>query len=98
MKRPARLDAADVATWLSSHPKWSVVDGHLLFDQSVSYEVGCALATASVALAVEIDHHPILTVGYNQLRIELWTHDKGGITQLDVIFAEFVDQFLGARL
>ena len=49
------------------------------------------------SLAEEIDHHPFLTVGYNHLRIELWTHDKGGITALDLAFAEFVDTFLSTR-
>jgi len=97
VKRPARLDESDVASWLTSHPNWVLADGHLVFDHPIRYEVGCALATASVPVAEDLDHHPFLTVGYNHLHIDLWTHDKGGITQLDLTFAEFVDTFVSAR-
>jgi 4a-hydroxytetrahydrobiopterin dehydratase len=97
VKRPPRLDDALVALWLKSHTNWTVSDGHLVFEHPVRYEVGCALATASVPVAEELDHHPFLTVGYNHLRIELWTHDKNGLTQLDLTFAEFVDSFLSTR-
>jgi 4a-hydroxytetrahydrobiopterin dehydratase len=55
------------------------------------------LAAASVALADEIDHHPIMTIGFNSLRIEMWTHDKGGITELDFQLATFMDEFLATR-
>ena len=97
MKRPARLDDSEIASWLTAHPNWSLIENHLVLDQPVRYDIGCALATASVPLAEEIDHHPFLTVGYNHLHIELWTHDKGGITELDLAFAEFVDTFLLTR-
>lgn len=98
MSRPARLDDALVARWLTTHPRWQLHAGHLVLDETIPYDVGCALATASVPIAHELDHHPFLTVGYDHLRIELWTHDKDGITQLDLSFAEFVDTFLSARL
>jgi 4a-hydroxytetrahydrobiopterin dehydratase len=63
----------------------------------VSYPLGAALVAASVPLVEELDHHPFITVGYDHLVVELWTHDKDGITQLDFTVAEFVDSFLAAR-
>jgi pterin-4a-carbinolamine dehydratase len=64
---------------------------------SAPYRVSGALAAASVALADEIDHHPIMTIGFNSLRIEMWTHDKGGITELDFRLATFMDEFLATH-
>ena len=47
-KRPARLDDSEIASWLTAHPNWSLADDHLVLDHPVRYDVGCALATASV--------------------------------------------------
>ena len=37
------------------------------------------------------DHHPNWSNVYNQVDIELWTHDVGGLSQRDVNLAEFID-------
>jgi len=95
--RPQLASAEELDHWLLTHPKWKLVAGHLLLECSVPYRVSGALAAASVALADEIDHHPIMTIGFNSLRIEMWTHDKGGITELDFQLATFMDEFLATR-
>jgi 4a-hydroxytetrahydrobiopterin dehydratase len=95
--RPKLASPEELDHWLLAHPAWTVVDGHLLLETSVSYRIAGALAAASVAVADEIDHHPIMTIGFNALRIELWTHDKGGITELDFRLATFMDEFLATR-
>ena len=39
-------------------------------------------------VAEEQNHHPDLHLeGYNQIRIELWTHSAGGLTKSDFIMA-----------
>jgi len=32
--------------------------------------------------------------GYRRLRFELWTHDRGGLTQLDLEYAEGLDSII----
>jgi 4a-hydroxytetrahydrobiopterin dehydratase len=49
---------------------------------------------AQVALAERLDHHPDLTLGYRQLRVEVWTHDRAGVTQLDLDYAEGFDAII----
>ncbi len=39
----------------------------------------------------EMNHHPKWTNVYNQLDIELYTHDSGGITQKDFELSSFMD-------
>ena len=40
----------------------------------------------------EMDHHPKWTNVYNRLEIELFTHDKDGLTMKDFDLALFMDQ------
>ena len=97
MTRPQLASSEELNAWLAAHPLWQLVNGHLLLECSPPYRVSGALAAASVALADEIDHHPIMTIGFNSLRIEMWTHDKGGITELDFRLATFMDEFLATH-
>ena len=97
MTRPQLASSEDLTTWLAAHPLWQLANGRLVMECSAPYRVSGALAAASVALADEIDHHPIMTIGFNSLRIEMWTHDKGGITELDFRLATFMDEFLATH-
>jgi 4a-hydroxytetrahydrobiopterin dehydratase len=55
-----------------------------------------ALAAADKvgALAEEQQHHPDLHVSWGRLRIEIWTHKIGGLTESDFIFAAKCDALL----
>ncbi len=45
-----------------------------------------------VALKAEkMDHHPEWCNSYNKVRITLTTHSSGGITELDIKLAKFID-------
>jgi 4a-hydroxytetrahydrobiopterin dehydratase len=52
------------------------------------------LIQAQVPLAEGLDHHPLVTLGYRRVRFELWTHDQGGVTQLDLDYAEGLDAII----
>jgi 4a-hydroxytetrahydrobiopterin dehydratase len=48
-----------------------------------------------IALAAErLDHHPSWHNVYNRLTIHLTTHDAGGVTNLDVTLAHYINQQL----
>lgn len=97
MKRPRLATAIEIEEWCREHPSWTASNNRLSLSIAVPYRLSGALAAATVPLADEIDHHPIVTIGYNSLEVELWTHDKGGITALDFRLATFIDEFLAAR-
>lgn len=78
--------------WLSRHEAWALVEGHLVREVRTSdYRRGADLVHDQVALAEGLDHHALITLGYRELRVELWTHDRQGITQLDLDYAEGFD-------
>ena len=45
-------------------------------------------------LSEKMDHHPNWHNTYNKVKIELTTHDKGGITTNDIKLAEDIDKLL----
>jgi 4a-hydroxytetrahydrobiopterin dehydratase len=89
------LDDAVVGEWLTEHPGWRLEEGHLIraFD-TVDYASSVTLVQALVATAEELDHHPVITIGYRHLRFELWTHDQGGLTHSDLDYANGLDTLL----
>lgn len=97
MTRPTLLEQPVIDDWLSRHTAWSLVDGHLVREvQAPSHSSAASLVRGQVPLAQRLDHHAILTLGYRDLRVELWTHDRNGITQLDVEYAEGFDQLVAS--
>jgi 4a-hydroxytetrahydrobiopterin dehydratase len=46
-------------------------------------------------LAEEADHHPDITFGWGYAEISLTTHDRGGVTDVDVAVAGRIDALDG---
>jgi 4a-hydroxytetrahydrobiopterin dehydratase len=44
------------------------------------------------ALAEAADHHPDITFGWGYAKIALTTHDRGGVTDVDVALAAKIDR------
>lgn len=94
MSRRDLVSGEALTDWLLVHPRWTLSSAHLVLSVSVDYNRGVAFAVATTAWAEELDHHPYVTIGYDTLRVELWTHDRGGVSSLDLEFAERVERFL----
>jgi len=43
-------------------------------------------------LAEAADHHPDITFGWGYAEIALKTHDRGGVTDVDIALAEKIDR------
>jgi 4a-hydroxytetrahydrobiopterin dehydratase len=88
VSRPDRLDDAAVEQWVSSHPGWRAEDNHLIGTFAIHYDQSVQVLVATNADVDRMDHHPRVTVEYGQLTVELWTHDRGGVTELDLSLAQ----------
>ena len=82
--RPTKLNDADIATQLASTPGWSRTGDKLArtfefadFVAAFGFMAKCAL------VAEKMDHHPEWFNVYKTVKVELATHDAGGITTLD---------------
>lgn len=68
---------------------WSLVDGKLHKEFTFDDFVGAFGFMASAALVAErMNHHPEWLNVYNSVRVDLSTHDVGGVTTWDVELAE----------
>lgn len=84
-----RLDDDTIVRRLSAIPSWTLNGPTLIctyefegFVESVEF------VNQLVAPAEALGHHPDLTISYDQVRIELTTHDASGLTTLDFDLAE----------
>ncbi len=88
MKKLPRLNDAELQSALESLPGWIMKEGKLHREYAFPDFVHAFgfMATASLAIQ-EVNHHPEWFNVYNRVRIDLTTHDSGGITENDIKLA-----------
>lgn len=86
----------DVTETLKSLPLWSAGPGDrpaivrkLVF---ADFNEAFGFMTRVALMADKMDHHPEWSNVYNRVEILLTTHDAGGVTELDVRLARFIDE------
>ena len=86
----------DIAEALSGLPLWRAHDGErpaitrsLRFDD---FNAAFGFMTRVALMADKMDHHPEWSNVYNRVEVLLTTHDAGGVTELDVKLATFMDE------
>lgn len=98
--RPKKLSDDELADALSTLPGWrleptesgaSALARDLVF---TDFSAAFGFMTRAALLAERLDHHPDWRNVWNRLEIRLWTHDRGGITALDVALARAMEQLL----
>ena len=76
--------AAEAEAKLAELPGWAIEDGKL--HRTFSFDDFGRAMGFMVAVAVKadkLDHHPNWSNVYNRVEVTLWTHDAGGLTDLD---------------
>jgi 4a-hydroxytetrahydrobiopterin dehydratase len=77
---------------------WRVVDGHHLAKEFRFKDFRQALAFTNQVgeLAEAVNHHPELCLSWGRVRLTVWTHVIGSLSETDFIFAAKV-QALGSQ-
>ena len=90
-----RLTDAEIEEGLSELEGWEVQGGklHRHFEFGSFVEAFGFMASAAL-VAEKMDHHPEWSNVYNQVDVELSTHDAGGITELDFELARAMNGLL----
>ena len=96
---PRRLGEEEVKLALSRLGSWQVVSGKLHREYRFRDFVEAWGFLSSAALLIqEMDHHPEWSNVYHTVRIDLVTHDAGGITRRDVELAEKLEALAARRI
>lgn len=88
----AKLTEEQIRKELSGLQGWSVVNGKLHKDFVFADFIDAFGFMSRAAIHIEkMNHHPEWFNVYNKIRVELVTHDAGGITQNDISLAKTLD-------
>jgi 4a-hydroxytetrahydrobiopterin dehydratase len=95
--RPLPLSTEEVEVALRG-TDWRLVDGHLVLEHRFGgFAPALGFVVAIGAVAEEFDHHPNFELAGDYVRLELWTHDVGALTRLDVDLATRVQVVLSGE-
>jgi 4a-hydroxytetrahydrobiopterin dehydratase len=90
---PVKLTDAQLESELSKLGEWKLEAGKLHREYAFKDFVAAFGFMASAALVAQaMDHHPEWFNVYNKVRVDLTTHDAGGITALDVKLAQSMEE------
>jgi 4a-hydroxytetrahydrobiopterin dehydratase len=94
---PTRLTDAERATLAGKLPGWSPVDGRDAITRSFQFRdfsEAWGFMNRVALLAESQNHHPDWSNVWNRVRIELSTHDAGGLTDNDVKLAQAINALI----
>lgn len=88
MSAPRKLNPTELESVVSSLPGWSVQTGRLHREFKFKTFIEAFGFMTEVALIAESkNHHPEWSNVYNRVKVELTTHESGGVTERDVDLA-----------
>ncbi len=91
-----KLPDAEITAALAALPGWSYQAGKLHREFTFQDFIAAWGFMSSCALAAEaMNHHPDWSNVWNRVRVELMTHDAGGVTQNDLALARRMNEIYG---
>ena len=93
-----KLETAEIDRRLADLGNWSLVDGKVPGDFRFGDFVEAFGFMASAAIEAEkMNHHPEWFNVYSKVRVDLTTHEAGGITELDFALAGRMNALASGR-
>ena len=89
------IEKNELDSFIEKNPSWIIDDKTIKKEFKFENFIEAFGFMSKVALLSEkIDHHPDWQNTYNKAKINLTTHDKGGITTNDIKLAESIDKLI----
>lgn len=79
------------------HQDWELNDSSTRLTRTIktdNFKQAFDDATKLAELAESQNHHPVLTVGFGFLKVEIWTHKIDALVESDFIYAAKADKIL----
>ena len=92
------LSEIQIAGKLEKLPQWICENGCIKKTFKFNDFIGAFGVMTQIALVAEsMQHHPTWTNTFNNLQIELTTHDEGGVTEKDIKLALAIEKIATPR-
>ena len=89
------IEKNQLDSFIEKNPSWIIDNKTIKKEFKFENFIEAFGFMSEVALLSEkIDHHPDWQNIYNKVKINLTTHDKGGITTNDIKLAEAIDKLI----
>lgn len=90
------LPATEAQKLLGQLKGWRIADGKRLDKEYKfpNFRTALAFTNAVGEIAEEEGHHPDIQLGWGRVKLEIWTHAAGGLTENDFILAAKADEAL----
>ena len=91
-----RLDEAKLKESLANLAGWTLAsDGKSIGKtfEFKNFSEAFAFMTRSALAAEKMDHHPDWSNSYKTVKVALSTHDRGGVTELDIDLARRMNKY-----
>ncbi len=91
-----RLDKAALDAALKELTGWSLTDDGTAIAKKFKFRdfsEAFAFMTRVAIAAEKLDHHPNWSNVYNRVEVKLFTHDRDGVTALDIDLARLMNGF-----
>ena len=89
------IEKNQLNSFIEKHPSWKIENKSINKEFKFNNFIDAFGFMCKVALLSEkMDHHPNWQNIYNKVKIELTTHDKGGITSNDIKLAESIEKLM----
>jgi 4a-hydroxytetrahydrobiopterin dehydratase len=92
------LSDTEKSTALAALPGWALVSGRDAITRTFvlrDFNEAFGFMARAALIAEKMDHHPEWFNVYRKVEVTLSTHDAGGLTELDIIFAKAMDALAG---
>ena len=97
MARPVKLDEAQIQEALAELPGWELENGKLHREfKFADFVEAWGFMSRAALFAQTMDHHPEWFNVYATVRVDLNTHDAGGVTKLDIELARVMSGLAGS--
>jgi len=92
MMAPKTLGDAEIERELLSIPRWKR-DGDAIVQtvQLADFDEAMAFVNTVAKTANELNHHPTITIDWNEVTLRSSSHDAGGLTERDFTLARSID-------
>ncbi len=92
------LATDDLVKAVADLPGWSVASDGLSIGRTFefrNFSEAFAFMTRTALAAEKMNHHPDWSNVYKTVKVTLSTHDRGGVTELDIELAKRMNRYAG---